>query len=194
MRIEVVPYHSTWPATFQTIRSELAEALDSVEVVGIEHVGSSAMPGLAAKPVIDVDVVVAGDQVDAAIEALGTVGYVHRGGMGVPDRHSLAVPDRGPRRHVHVVVDGSLALRNHLGVRDVLRADRDLRERYDNRCSMRVRPTAWRESWPARRPDCWYLLYSLKINRPGNTSAISDAVPYRHFMRYGASRLVSRNT
>lgn len=83
MRIEVVPYHSTWPAIFETIRSELAEALDSVEVISIEHVGSTAVPGLAAKPVIDVDVLVARDQVDAAIEALETVGYVHRGEMGV---------------------------------------------------------------------------------------------------------------
>ena len=132
MRIEVVPYHSTWPTIFETIRSELAEALDSVEVISIEHVGSTAVPGLAAKPVIDVDVVVATDQVGAAIEALETVGYVHRGEMGVPDRHSLAAPERGPRRHVYVVVDGSLALRNHLGVRDVLRTDPDLRERYAN--------------------------------------------------------------
>lgn len=130
MRIEVVPYDPRWPPAFERLRSQLAEALSKVGVLGIEHVGSTAVPGLAAKPVIDVDVVVTEHQIDAAIGALESIGYTHRGDLGILDRHAFAAPEGDPRRNVYVVVDGCLALRNHLGVRDVLRADDDLRDRY----------------------------------------------------------------
>jgi GrpB-like predicted nucleotidyltransferase (UPF0157 family) len=130
MRVNVVPYDPNRPATFETLRAELAEILQDVEVLAIEHVGSTAVPGLEAKPVIDVDVVVSRDQLDSAIRVLESSGYRHRGDLAVRDRHAMAAPGRGPRRHVYVVVDGCLALRNHLGVRDVLRADSKLREQY----------------------------------------------------------------
>ena len=130
MRVEVVPYDPQWPRIFETLRSQLAEALSEVGVLGIEHVGSTAVPGLAAKPVIDVDVVVAEDRIDAATGALENMGYTHRGDLGIPDRHAFAAPEGEPRRNVYVVVDGCLALRNHRGVRDQLRADEDLRNHY----------------------------------------------------------------
>lgn len=130
--VMVVPYDPRWPDTFQQINSELRRALAAVPVVAIEHVGSTSVPGLAAKPVIDVDVVVAREQVDAAIAALTAAGYRHRGDLGIEDRHSMAEPG-GPRRNVYVTVDGSPALRNHLALRDTLRSDAALRGRYEAR-------------------------------------------------------------
>lgn len=130
MRFNVVSYDPAWPEMFESIRSELEDALQAVPVHAIEHVGSTAVPGLAAKPVIDVDVVVDREQLEPAIRALEAIGYQHRGDLGVPDRHSMAAPDDAPRRHVYVVVEGSLALRNHLGVRDVLRTNSELRGQY----------------------------------------------------------------
>ncbi|HLU31019.1 MAG TPA: GrpB family protein, partial [Acidimicrobiia bacterium] len=62
MRIEVVAYDPGWPERFEAIRAQLGEALNAVEVLAIEHVGSTSVPGLAAKPVIDVDVVVAAER------------------------------------------------------------------------------------------------------------------------------------
>ncbi len=129
MAIEVVPYDPVWPARFLEIRAALRTALDGIPVVTIEHVGSTAVPGLAAKPVIDVDVVVERADLPAAIRALERAGYTHRGELGISDRHSMAESDP-PRRHVYVVVDGSLALRNHLAIRDALRADAKLRSGY----------------------------------------------------------------
>ena len=129
MAIEVVPYDPEWPGRFREISVALGCALEGVSVVAIEHVGSTSVPGLAAKPVIDVDVVVRREALDDAIRALELVGYTHRGDLGIPDRHSLAEPDP-PRRNVYVTVDGSLALRNHLAVRDALRADAQLRAAY----------------------------------------------------------------
>lgn len=130
MRIEVVPYDPTWPDTFERIRSELARALSAVPVLAIEHVGSTSVPELAAKPVIDIDVIITRDQLEPAIRALEAIGYQHRGDLGIPERHAMEAPDDAPRRHVYVVVEGSLALRNHLGLREMLRADPDLRAQY----------------------------------------------------------------
>lgn len=130
MRIEVVPYDPAWPDRFEAIRRQLAEALTGVAVVSIEHVGSTSVPGLAAKPVIDIDVIVARAQVPAAIAALEKLGYLHLGDLGITDRQALAPPEDGIRRNVYVTVAESLALRNHLGVRDTLRSRSDLRKRY----------------------------------------------------------------
>lgn len=128
--VEVVPYDPAWPDRFARIRQELHRLLDGVPVLAIEHVGSTSVPGLAAKPVIDVDVVVGRQDVDAAVAALERGGYRYRGDLGIADRHSLAEPDDGVRRNVYVVVDGSLALRNHLAVRAALRDDPELRAHY----------------------------------------------------------------
>lgn len=130
MRVDVVPYDPTWPAAFESVREELRKGLGDVPVVTIEHVGSTSVPGLAAKPVIDIDVVLAEDHVHEAIEALEAIGYRQLGDLGVPGRHAMAPPAHGPRRNVYVTVAGSLALRDHLGVREVLRADLELRQRY----------------------------------------------------------------
>ena len=98
--------------------------------MSIEHVGSTSVPGLAAKPVLDIDIIVRRQHVDAALFALATSGYVHRGDLGVTDREALEAPDEHPARHVYVCVEGTLHLRNHLAVRDILRRCPDLRERY----------------------------------------------------------------
>jgi GrpB-like predicted nucleotidyltransferase (UPF0157 family) len=98
--------------------------------VTIEHVGSTSVPGLAAKPVIDCDVVVAEAHVTAATAVLVAFGFRPMGELGIPQRWAFKEPDRLAGTNTYVVVDGSLALRNHLGVRDVLRSDAALREEY----------------------------------------------------------------
>lgn len=131
MPVEVVPYSERWPAQFALVANELSRALEAVPIVSIEHVGSTAVPGLAAKPILDVDIIVERQHVGAAISALAEEGYVHRGDLGMTDREALAAPDEQPPRHVYVCVEGTLHLRNHLAVRDVLRRRSDLRERYE---------------------------------------------------------------
>lgn len=128
--VEIVPYSEKWPAQFTLVASELNRALESVPVVSIEHVGSTAVPGLAAKPVLDIDVIVERQYVVPAIGALAKIGYAHRGNLGVTDREAFSAPDNRPRRHVYVCVEGTPPLRNHLAVRDVLRTNPELRERY----------------------------------------------------------------
>jgi GrpB-like predicted nucleotidyltransferase (UPF0157 family) len=128
--INVVPYDPIWPSAFAAIHAELSDALRLVSICAIEHVGSTAVPGLAAKPQIDVDVAVGREDLHDAIAALAAVGYEHLGDLGIADRHAMRAPDGASRRNVYVVVDGSVALRNHLAVRDALRADPMLRDAY----------------------------------------------------------------
>lgn len=125
----VVPYDPEWAAQFDRLAGELRDALHAVPPLAIEHVGSTAVPGLAGKPVIDIDVVVAPNQAEPTISALEAAGYTSLGERGIAQRHALREPS-GTRRNTYVVVAGSLALRNHLGVRDVLRTNADLRDRY----------------------------------------------------------------
>ena len=128
--IVVVEPDPLWAESFATIRRDLQASLAGVPVVAIEHVGSTSVPGLAAKPIIDVDVVVARPHVPGAADALEASGYVALGDLGVPDRLAFQAPNDGIRRNVYVVVDGCLSLRNHLGLRSVLRSDPRLRDEY----------------------------------------------------------------
>lgn len=128
--VDVVEYSCEWPDRFERVARDLRTALGHLPGCAVEHVGSTSVPGLAAKPVIDVDVIVAPEQVPAAVAALESVGYVHRGDLGVAGREAFLAPDQDPRRHVYVCVAGTLHVRNHLAVRDVLRRRDDLRARY----------------------------------------------------------------
>lgn len=130
--ILVVEYDPAWPLRFERLRREYAEAMAAagVPVVAIEHVGSTAVPGLAAKPVIDCDIVVDGQDVAVASQALAGLGFTPLGELGIPLRWAFKEPERLAATNTYVVVEGSLSLRNHLAVRDSLRADRGLREQY----------------------------------------------------------------
>ncbi len=130
--ITVVDHDPGWAAAFRGLRDRYAGALDvaGVPVVGIEHVGSTAVPGLAAKPVIDVDIIVAAEQVEAASDVLLGLGFRPLGELGIPERWAFAQPADWPRTNTYVIVAGSLSLRNHLAVRDTLRADPELRDAY----------------------------------------------------------------
>lgn len=128
--MHVAEYEERWPRDFARIRARLWPAVASV-ALGIEHVGSTAVPGLAAKPVIDVDVVVAdAASVPAAVEALESLGYAHRGDLGIPGREAFSVLPGLPEHHVYVVVRGSPAHRDHVDLRDHLRSRPDAVRRY----------------------------------------------------------------
>jgi GrpB-like predicted nucleotidyltransferase (UPF0157 family) len=87
--IEVVPWASAWARQFVEVASDLRTALATVPDVRVEHVGSTSVPGLAAKPILDIDVVVPRAAVPAAVNALVGIGYVHRGDLGVAGREAL---------------------------------------------------------------------------------------------------------
>jgi GrpB-like predicted nucleotidyltransferase (UPF0157 family) len=130
--ITVVEYDSFWPERFNALRGEYAMAMAAagVPVAAIEHVGSTSVPGLAAKPIIDCDIVVAEAGVTAAANVLVSLGFIPEGELGIPQRWAFKAPARLSGTNTYVVVAGCLSLRNHLAVRDILRADAALRDEY----------------------------------------------------------------
>ena len=130
--ITVVEYDPAWPQRFEVLRREYAAAMAAARVpfVAIEHVGSTSVPGLAAKPVIDCDIVVREADVAAAGNVLMSLGFTPLGELGIPQRWAFREPARLAGTNTYVIVDGCLSLRNHRAVRDVLRADGALRDEY----------------------------------------------------------------
>jgi GrpB-like predicted nucleotidyltransferase (UPF0157 family) len=99
--------------------------------LAVEHIGSTAVPGLAAKPIIDLDVVVARSaDLAEAIRLLGGIGYIREGDLGIPGREAFRSPSGTPRHHLYVLSAGVTELRRHLAFRDALRTDEVLRDRY----------------------------------------------------------------
>lgn len=139
--VEVVAYRPRWAEQFERLATEYRAALvtSGVPFHSIEHVGSTSVPGLAAKPVIDVDIVVDGSAVADAVAAMESLGFIGRGDLGVPGRFALAAPPRLGPTNTYIAVHGSLPLRNHRIVRDVLRRDDALREEY---ASVKLRAAA----------------------------------------------------
>ena len=120
-RVEIVEYDPAWPALYEAERERLAPLLAGVE---LQHFGSTAVPGLAAKPVIDMIALV--DDLHAPIDAL-----VQRAGYQFPrafnatltHRRFLCYPSASHRTHHLHLVDEREELQRHLRFRDRLRAD-----------------------------------------------------------------------
>jgi GrpB-like predicted nucleotidyltransferase (UPF0157 family) len=118
----VLDYDPKWPELFQSLRERIADALGDM-AAAIEHVGSTAVPGLAAKPIIDIDVLLVSETMLAeAIERLARLGYIHRGNLGIPEREAFLAPAHDPPHHLYVCPPCSAEFRSHRAFRDYLRA------------------------------------------------------------------------
>lgn len=125
----IVPYDPAWPATFVRLRDRLVPAVDGL-ALSIEHIGSTSVPGLVAKPIIDLVVVVAPRDVRAAIERIVSIGYQHRGTLGVEGREAFAALPGDPAHHLYLSPTDSEELRAQVRFRDRLRNEPDLAARY----------------------------------------------------------------
>jgi len=128
--IVIVEYDPAWPLEFERLRERASAALGDV-AISIEHIGSTAVLGLAAKPLIDLVVVVEPDKVELAIERLSAIGYVHEGNLGVEGREAFAPPESEPRHHLYVSPTDSEELRAQLAFRDRLLASAELAAEYE---------------------------------------------------------------
>jgi GrpB-like predicted nucleotidyltransferase (UPF0157 family) len=128
--VEVVTYDARWPLQFDELKAFIWPTVAEV-AVSIEHVGSTSVPGLAAKPVIDLDIVVRDQKsVGKVVLALRELGYVHRGDLGIEGREAFFPPEGRMRHNLYVCLEGCTALNNHLILRDYLRAHPDARDEY----------------------------------------------------------------
>jgi GrpB-like predicted nucleotidyltransferase (UPF0157 family) len=130
--IVVVAYDPTWPASFERVAAFVWPAVADV-ALRIEHVGSTSVPGLAAKPIIDLDIVVAEEGDVVAITAsLATLGYRWEGDLGVVGRQAYRAPQFAglPEHHLYSVIEGGRPYADHWLLRDLLRDDPAACERY----------------------------------------------------------------
>lgn len=123
-------YSEDWPNQFQAESSLIRDACGPL-ITAIEHVGSTSVPGLLAKPIIDIAVGVdALDVADEMIPAMQTLGYDYPDDIGIPDDRIFG-RDPGFRLFlVHVVVHESKKWRYYLGFRNTLRSNKQLSEEY----------------------------------------------------------------
>lgn len=122
-KVTVLPYDPQWPQHFEAIRQELAPALGNL-ALAIEHVGSTSVKGLAAKPIIDIDVVIRDTTpLSDVIAALADIGYEHEGDLGIPRREAFRYDGKPhlQKHHLYVCPESSPELRRHIVFRDYLR-------------------------------------------------------------------------
>jgi GrpB-like predicted nucleotidyltransferase (UPF0157 family) len=125
--IRLVVVGAEWAARFAEERSRIAEALAD-SALDIQHIGSTAVPGITAKPVLDIAVAIRDfESGHALVPALVALGYIYRGENGIPRRHYF---ERGDVYHLHVFDQGSLDWRRHLSLRDRLLGSPELAARY----------------------------------------------------------------
>jgi GrpB-like predicted nucleotidyltransferase (UPF0157 family) len=131
--IRVVEYDDVWPRLAADELRLLRDALGEV-AVQLDHVGSTAVPGLAAKPILDLQLSVAAiEPLDRYRAPLERLGYLFVPDPASPDFHLFAKPPERPRtHHLHVCEAGSDHELRHLAVRDFLRAHADEAAGYES--------------------------------------------------------------
>jgi len=122
-KVVVLPYNAEWKSDFEKIKGEIETAIGDL-IIGIEHVGSTSVEGLSAKPCIDIDVVIKDYSVfDIIVAQLAAIGYIHEGNLGIEDREAFRYSDKPhlQTHHLYVCPRYSKELYRHITFRDFLR-------------------------------------------------------------------------
>lgn len=144
MKVVIEPHDPAWIDEFLRVRMDLQSVLEEIPITAIEHVGSTSIPDLVAKPIIDIAIIATEKNVQAAFDALVMAGYTAIGIMGVPGRWAFQQPgyqagnqvDRSwvkggeMRRNTYVTIDGCISIRNQMDLKRTLLADEELRHEY----------------------------------------------------------------
>ncbi len=131
--IIVVQYNPKWVEEFEKIKSEVLPLI-SDNIISFEHVGSTSVVGLWAKPIIDIDIIIDDGMLPFVIKKLATIGYDHRGDLGILGREAFGYNNDGKvnlmRHHLYVCHKDNAELRQHLAFRDFLRKNPKYCEKY----------------------------------------------------------------
>jgi GrpB-like predicted nucleotidyltransferase (UPF0157 family) len=177
----VVPYEDEWPRLFREQAAQLRAALGEV-ALRIDHIGSTSVPGLAAKPVIDVQISVAAlEPVETFREPLEGLGYVFRANDPERTKRYFREPPGERRTHIHIRRLGSWNEQFALLFRDYLREHRDAARRYarlKRRLATRYNQPEQRAQYTdAKDPFIWRMMYAANLwaQRAGWEPGPSDA-------------------
>ena len=131
-KVVVLPYDVAWQSAFEKIKGEIEEAIGDL-IIGIEHIGSTSVEGMSAKPCIDIDVIIKDYSVFAAVvEGLKAIGYIHEGDLGIKDREAFKYTDKPylMMHHLYVCPQYSEELHRHITFRDFLRSNPEAVKKY----------------------------------------------------------------
>ena len=132
VKVIVLPYDETWKSAFEHIKTELENAIGDL-ILGVEHVGSTSVEGMTAKPCIDIDVVIKDyTAFDAVVAKLASIGYTHEGDLGIKDREAFKYTDKPHlmMHHLYVCPQYSEELHRHTTFRDFLRSNPEAVRKY----------------------------------------------------------------
>lgn len=138
----IEPYNPNWKIEFENIRQVIeTELSDLSPLIDIQHIGSTSIPGLFAKPILDIDIIIENkDLLQSITSRLEQIGYKYKGEQGIPGRFAFrqtsgyipltAGNNKWQSHHLYVCYADSVALKNHISFRDILRNDKELLEKY----------------------------------------------------------------
>ncbi|MEK7354429.1 MAG: GrpB family protein [Chloroflexota bacterium] len=129
----VEEYDTLWPLWFEQLKTRLEGVLHGIHHV-IEHVGSTAVPGMTAKPIIDIVIVCEPGGFPVIRDRMATIGYVHRGDLGIQGREAFNATEVAlrlnlPPHHLYACEKGNQALLEHLAFRDFMRQHPEWRQK-----------------------------------------------------------------
>ena len=123
LNVVVLPYDKAWKTDFEAIKQEIEAAIGDL-ILGVEHVGSTSVEGMSAKPCIDIDVIIKDESVfDLIVAGLQKIGYIHEGNLGIEGREAFRYTDKPhlQNHHLYVCPMGSRELHRHITFRNFLR-------------------------------------------------------------------------
>jgi GrpB-like predicted nucleotidyltransferase (UPF0157 family) len=129
----VEKYNPEWPEWFEEIKVFLGEKITG-SCLRIEHVGSTSIPGMTAKPIIDLILVIKSGELEKMIDLLAERGYYHNGNQGIEEREVFKMEDGElkdslPRHHLYVCPEHAHELRKHTAFRDFLKQNSEYAEK-----------------------------------------------------------------
>ena len=133
-KVVVLPYDVAWQSAFAKIKGEIEEAIGDL-IIGIEHVGSTSVEGMSAKPCIDIDVIIKDYSVfDEIVGKLGAIGYIHEGDLGIRNREAFKYTNKPQlmKHHLYVCPQDSEELHRHIIFRDFLRQNIEAVKEYSS--------------------------------------------------------------
>jgi GrpB-like predicted nucleotidyltransferase (UPF0157 family) len=127
--VKLAPYSSEWPKLFEE-EEKLLRGLIGKYVIDIQHIGSTSIPGMTAKPILDIGIAIARFQEGKrCVKPIESLGYEYKGENGIPGRHYFAKGD--PRtHHLHMLELDSEEWRKHIIFRDFLRENKEMAREY----------------------------------------------------------------
>ena len=131
-KVVVLPFDRAWKNDFEQIKAEVQSAIGDL-IIAIQHVGSTSVEGMSAKPCIDIDVIISDySMFDAVVAKLADIGYIHEGDLGIKDREAFKYTDKThlQKHHLYVCPKYSKELHRHITFRDYLRSNPDAVKKY----------------------------------------------------------------